>query len=202
MPLPWVSEKKANHSTPVPFACLQMGAEKPSRGALRLRSSMEPARASRLPRKQHHFPTLSPLYKNMLMVSSHCTRTERESKNECGIQIEAAPLQLQIVLHSTHVSRGHTPPVPWLLQVGWIPETFIHTGSLGKKKKKTTPLSVSYVRIIFHESRWFVLIWIVQCLIFIFYQKKVAPYLQLLLGLSRVLKASNGNIYALSVKER
>lgn len=71
-----------------------------------------------------------------------------------------------------------------------------------KKKAKTTPLSVSYVRIIFHESRWFVLIWIMQCLIFIFYQKKVAPYLQLLLGLSRVLKASNGNIYALSVKER
>lgn len=134
------------------------------------------------------------------MVSSHCTRTERESNKECGIQTEAALLQLQVVLHSTGVSQGHTPPVPCLLQVGWVPGTFIHTKVWAKKHSTLRKLCKKYfpwVKVICSTlnhavSHFYILL-----------KKKVAPYLRLLLfTIHRLLRLVMEIFNALSVKER
>lgn len=115
-----------------------------------------------------HFP---PLYR-MRWWFPLIAQGQRESKKERGIQTEATPLQLQVVLHSTDVSQGHTLQYPAFYR--WD-GTQGHLFILEVWGKKTTPLSVSYRRSTFPESRWFVLIWIMQCLIFIFYQKMWLP---------------------------
>lgn len=218
--MPWVSEKKANHSTPVPLACLQMGTEQPSRGALR--QQYDPSKRERQTR------LLFPVWEQTtLNLDRYGACKGPQAPEETTPFSYTFPLVQEyadgfLSLHKDRerkldTNRGspsaasNSPPLNACVTGSHPSSTLPSTGGMGSQRhlcilkvwgKKSTPLSVSYVRIIFYESRWFVLIWIMQCLIFIFYQKKVAPYLQLLLGLSRVMKASDGNIYALSVKER
>lgn len=188
--MPWASKK--NHSTPVPLACLQMGAEQSSRDAgvvcigwrimthcSQTQTTIRPQQArkatkSPLPCRRTDHPEFRQVWSlqgppgswGNITIFLHfppCTRMcwrfpliahgQREKvEKECGIQIEAAPLQLQTVLHSTDVSQGHTPPVPCLLQVGWVPGTFIHTGSLAKKHSTLSKLCKKHfpwVKVIF-----------------------------------------------------
>lgn len=188
---------------PVPLACLQMGAEQSSRGGSHTTIQPQQARKatkSPLPCRRTDHPEFRQVWSLRGSPGSWGNNTIFLHFPPCTRRRSWFPLIAQGQREKAKKNVGYKQRQP-LCSFKWsstqrvchmvtplqYPAFYRWDGSQGhlfilKSGQKTTPLSESYVRSTFHESRWFVLLWIMQCLIFIFYQKKkVAPYLRLLL---------------------